>query len=462
MLAGHAGNNSRKGLLCFIYKFLKLKTKLFNNKTVNVVTLGCAKNLVDSEVMLRQLKAAGMQTEHDGENDADVVIVNTCGFINDAKEESVNTILHWVKARKEGRIEKLYVMGCLSQRYRDELSREIPEVDGFFGVNDLNAIMTSLNAPYRAELLSERIITTPPHFAYLKISEGCDRKCSFCAIPGIRGKNISKTIGEVVAEARFLALSGVKEVMLIAQDLTYYGIDLNGKRQLADLLEELVKIDGIEWIRLHYAYPSGFPLRVLDVMREQPKICRYLDIPLQHVNSRILKSMKRGLNGEQTKKLVDTIRKKVPGIAIRTSLIVGYPGETTDEFNELKAFVNDAGFERMGVFTYSHEESTPAAKLNDDHRPAVKARRAEQLMLLQQDISARRNLSLIGSRMRVIVDREEDGKWIGRTEFDSPEVDNEVYITSDHSPLYPGQFIDVTITGSDIYDLLAVYEAESE
>lgn len=444
------------GLLLFICKFLILKTKLFNNKTVNVVTLGCAKNLVDSEVMLRQLKAAGLQTEHDGENDADVVIVNTCGFINDAKEESINTILYWVKARKEGRIEKLFVMGCLSQRYREELSRDIPEVDGFFGVNDLNAIMSSMNAPFRSDLLSERIITTPPHFAYLKISEGCDRKCSFCAIPGIRGKNISKSIADVVAEARFLAQSGVKEVMLIAQDLTYYGIDLDGKRLLADLLEELVKIEGIEWIRLHYAYPSGFPVRVLDVMQANPKICRYLDIPLQHINSRILKSMKRGLTGEQTSKLVEKIRQKVPGIAIRTSLIVGYPGETAEDFNELKQFVKEAGFERMGVFTYSHEEDTPAAKLNDDVRPAVKAKRAEQLMLLQQDISSRRNQSLIGSIMKVIVDREEDGKWIGRTEFDSPEVDNEVCITSDNIRLSPGQFVNVTITGADIYDLEAI------
>lgn len=435
-----------------------MKTKLFNNKTVNVVTLGCAKNLVDSEVMLRQLQAAGLQTIYDGTDDADVVIVNTCGFINDAKEESVNTILHWVKARKEGRIEKLFVMGCLSQRYRDDLSNEIPEVDGFFGVNDLNAILSSVNAPFRSDLLSERIITTPAHFAYLKISEGCDRKCSFCAIPGIRGKNISKTIEEILAEARFLAASGVKEVMLIAQDLTYYGIDLNGKRQLADLLEELVKIDGIEWIRLHYAYPAGFPVRVLDVMRENPKICRYLDIPLQHINTRILKSMNRGLSGDQTRKLVENIRKKVPGIAIRTSLIVGYPGETAEEFNELKQFVKEAGFERMGVFTYSHEENTPASKLNDDLRPAVKARRAEQLMLLQQDISARRNQSLVGSRMKVIIDREEDGQWIGRTEFDSPEVDNEVHITSKNTALSLGQLVNVTITGSDIYDLTAIFE----
>lgn len=430
-----------------------MKTKLFKNKTVNVVTLGCAKNLVDSEVMLRQLNAAGLKTTHDGEADANVVIVNTCGFINDAKEESVNTILHWVKARKEERIEKLFVMGCLSQRYRDELKVEIPEVDGFFGVNDLNAILASVNAPFREELLSERIITTPPHFAYLKISEGCDRSCSFCAIPGIRGGNISKPIENLIEEARFLANSGVKELLLIAQDLTYYGVDIYGKRQLSKLLEKLTEVEGIEWIRLHYAYPAAFPVKVLDVMNEHPKICRYLDIPLQHINSRILKSMKRGLNAEGTRKLIETIRQRVQGIAIRTSFIVGYPGETAAEFNELKKFVRDSGFERMGVFTYSHEENTPAARLVDDVRPAVKARRAEELMLLQQDISLARNTSLIGSKLKIMVDREEAGTWIGRTEFDSPEVDNEVIISGNIKPLFPGQLIDVIITGAEMYDL---------
>lgn len=434
-----------------------MKTKLFNHKTVNVITLGCSKNLVDSEVMLRQLNAAGLQTEHDGASDADVVIINTCGFINDAKEESINTILHWSQAKKENRIDKLFVMGCLSERYRHDLENEIPEVDGFFGVNDLNAILNAVNAPFRSDLLSERIITTPPHFAYLKISEGCDRQCSFCAIPGIRGKNISKSVSEVIAEARFLASSGVKEIMLIAQDLTYYGIDLNGKRQLADLLEALVKVDGIEWIRLHYAYPAGFPVRVLDVMRNNPKICKYIDIPLQHINSRILKSMKRGLDSSKTRELVEKLRLKVPGIAIRTSFIVGYPGETAEEFNELKKFVQEAGFERMGVFTYSHEENTPASKLVDNIRPAVKARRAEQLMLLQQEISTRRNQTLVGTKMKVIVDKAEDGKWIGRTEFDSPEVDNEVLISVLNNPPIPGQMIEVTITGADMYDLFAEF-----
>jgi ribosomal protein S12 methylthiotransferase len=441
----------------FSFNCLPLKTKLFKNKTVNVVTLGCSKNLVDSEVMLRQLQAAGLETMHDGDSDASVVIVNTCGFINDAKEESVNTIMHWVKARKENRIEKLFVMGCLSQRYREELSKEIPEVDGFFGVNDLNAILTAVNAPFRKELLNERLITTPPHFAYFKISEGCDRKCSFCAIPGIRGKNISKPIEDLVSEARFLAGNGVKELILIAQDLTWYGVDLYGKKQLPALLDQLAEVEGIEWIRLHYAYPASFPLKVLDAINNHPKICRYLDIPLQHINSRILKSMRRGLDSSKTRKLIETIRQRVPGIAIRTSFIVGYPGETTAEFNELKAFVKDSGFERMGVFTYSHEENTPAALLKDDIRPAVKARRAEELMLLQQEISLARNMAMIGSRIMVMVDKEEDGNWIGRTEFDSPEVDNEVIISEYTKPPLPGQLIEVTITGAELYDLRASY-----
>ncbi len=424
---------------------------------MNVITLGCSKNLVDSEVMLRQLQAAGLETMHDGDSDANVVIVNTCGFINDAKEESVNTIMHWVKARKENRIEKLFVMGCLSQRYREELSKEIPEVDGFFGVNDLNAILTAMNAPFRKELLNERLVTTPPHFAYFKISEGCDRKCSFCAIPGIRGKNISKPIEDLVSEARFLAGNGVKELILIAQDLTYYGVDLYGKKQLPALLDQLAEVEGIEWIRLHYAYPAGFPVKVLDAINNHPKICRYLDIPLQHINSRILKSMHRGLDPVKTRKLIETIRQRVPGIAIRTSFIVGYPGETAAEFNELKDFVKVSGFERMGVFTYSHEENTPAFNLKDDIRPAVKARRAEELMLIQQEISLARNTAMIGSKIKVMVDRSENGNLIGRSEFDSPEVDNEVIITEFSKAPLPGQLIDVTITGAEMYDLKASY-----
>ncbi|MGE5383513.1 MAG: 30S ribosomal protein S12 methylthiotransferase RimO [Omnitrophica WOR_2 bacterium] len=435
-----------------------MKTKVVNHKSVNVVTLGCSKNLVDSEFMLRQLKAAGFEIHHDTNNESDVVIVNTCGFINDAKEESINTILHWAQLRKENKIEQLYVMGCLSERYREELQKEIPEADGFYGVNDLNQLLQDLNAPFRKELLSERIITTPSHYAYLKIAEGCDHQCAFCAIPSIRGKNISKTIEDIVKEAEFLASAGVKEIMLIAQDLTWYGQDLYGKKALAQLLEKLTAVEGIEWIRLHYAYPLAFPMEILDVMKSNPKICRYIDIPLQHINDRILKSMRRGLDGIKTRKLIEDIRNAVPGITIRTSLIVGFPGETAEEFNELKSFVNEMQFERLGVFTYSHEENTPAYELKDDVRPAVKSRRAEQLMTLQQEISERRNESLIGSSMKVILDRKDDNVWIGRTEFDSPEVDNEVIISTQGMQnngieLKGGSFVNVRITGSDIYDL---------
>ena len=434
-----------------------MKTRLSKNQTVNIITLGCAKNLVDSEVMLRQLQAAGFNTLHEDAANADVVIINTCGFINDAKEESVNTILHWAKARKSGEIDKLLVMGCLSQRYKDDLIKEIPEVDAFFGVNDVNAILQSLNATYREALLGERVITTPSHYAYLKISEGCDRNCSFCAIPGIRGKNISRTIESLVTETEFLAEKGVKELILIAQDLTYYGLDLYNKRMLPALLEELVKVSGIEWIRLHYAYPAGFPLELLDVMNRHSKICNYIDIPLQHINSRILKSMHRGIDEEGTRKLVQTIREKVPGIAIRTSFIVGYPGETAKEFAELRDFIRESEFERLGVFTYSHEENTPASQLDDNVRPATKARRAEELMLIQQDISAARNKSFEGKSVEVIIDKKEDGKWIGRTQFDSPEVDNEVVITDNSGTLAPGSIVNVSITSSDIYDIIAVY-----
>jgi len=433
-----------------------LKSTVPGIKTANIITLGCSKNLVDSEVMMRQLRAAGIDTLHDSNKPADVVIINTCGFINDAKEESVDTILQWAGERKREKIRKLFVMGCLSQRYKEDLIKEMPEVDGFFGVNDLSAILSALNAPLRRELLDERVITTPAHFAYLKISEGCDRKCSFCAIPQIRGKNISKPVDQLVSEARFLAGSGVKELILIAQDLTYYGIDLNGKRQLAGLIGALSGVDGIEWIRLHYAFPAGFPLRVLDIIRDNPKICRYLDIPLQHISSRILKSMKRGLDGQGTRNLIRTIRQKVPGIAIRSSFIVGYPGETNEEFNELKTFISENEFDRLGVFTYSHEENTPAFRLKDDIRPAVKARRAEQIMLMQQDISAKRNAALIGSEINVIVDRKENDFWSGRSEFDSPEVDNEVLIDDPEGKLYPGLIARVKITGADLYDLKAI------
>lgn len=437
-----------------------MKTRLSKNQTVNILTLGCSKNLVDSEVLLRQLQAAGFKILHDSDKQADVVIVNTCGFIHDAKEESVNTILQYTQARKNGDLQKLIVMGCLSERYKEELIREIPEVDAFFGVNDVNAILQSLNSEFKDALLGERVITTLPHYAYLKISEGCDRTCSFCAIPGIRGKNISRSVESLVKEASFLVDQGVKELMLIAQDLTYYGIDLYGKRMLPDLLEELVKINGLEWIRLHYAYPAGFPVELLDVMARHDKICKYIDIPLQHVNSRILKSMRRNIDGEGTRKLVKTIREKVPGITIRSSFIVGYPGETAAEFAELRDFIAESSFERVGVFTYSHEENTPAWQLQDNVRPAIKARRAEEIMLLQQDISARHNNSFVGRKVKIMVDKQEGDYWIGRTEFDSPEVDNEVIVKNYPGKLVPGDFTDVLITSADMYDLIADYSAE--
>ncbi len=410
--------------------------------------------------MLRQLKAAGFDISYDSGSNSNVVIINTCGFINDAKEESINTILHWAQLRNIGKIEQLYVMGCLSERYKEDLIKEIPEVDKFYGVNDLNQLLQDLNAPFRQELISERIITTPAHYAYLKIAEGCDHQCAFCAIPSIRGGNVSKTIEDLIREAQFLASIGVKELMLIAQDLTSYGVDLYGKKYLSNLLEKLSQVQGIEWIRLHYAYPLGFPMEVLDVMKDNNKICNYIDIPLQHINNRILKSMKRGLSGDKTRELIDKMRTKVPGIAIRTSMIVGYPGETTEEFNELKEFVRQTKFERLGVFTYSHEENTPAYKLEDNVRPAVKARRAEQLMSLQQEISEAHNASLHGKILKVIIDKEENGKWIGRTEYDSPEVDNDVIIEIDpekHHNFTPeaGQIMNVKVTGWDTYDLYA-------
>jgi ribosomal protein S12 methylthiotransferase len=435
-----------------------LKTKLANHRSVNVVTLGCSKNLIDSEFMMRQLKAAGFEIHHDSNKEAEVIIINTCGFINDAKEESINTILHWSELRKEGKIGQLYVMGCLSERYREELKIEIPEVDGIYGVNDLNQILQDMNAPFRQELLSERIITTPSHYAYLKTSEGCDHRCSFCAIPAIRGKNISKPIETLIKEAEFLAKSGVKELILIAQDLTAYGTDIYGQKALPQLINLLSEVTGIEWIRLHYAYPLGFPVELLEIIRDNPKVCKYIDIPLQHINDRILKSMKRGLNGAKTRELVEKIRTTVPGIAIRTSLIVGYPDETTEEFNELYKFVEDIRFERLGVFSYSHEENTDAYNLSDNVRPAVKARRTEKIMTLQQTISEQFNASLTGKELKVLLDKKVGDDWIGRTEYDSPEVDNEVIITvkdsvNNISITEPGKFVKVKITGYDTYDI---------
>ena len=429
-------------------------------KNVRVVTLGCSKNLVDSEVLMRQLEAGGFKLvpESSVENEH-IVVINTCGFINDAKEESIETILRYAQARKKGKIENLFVMGCLSQRYKKELADEIHEVDGFFGVSELPAILKAVGADYQKELLGERHLTTPSHFAYLKISEGCDRTCSFCAIPLIRGKHQSKTIEEIVAEAKFLASNGVKELLLIAQDLTYYGLDIYKSRSLALLLKELVKIEEIVWIRLHYAFPAGFPESILEIMATEPKICKYLDIPLQHISDKILKSMNRNHDATQTMQLINRIREKVPGIALRTTMIVGYPGETESDFKKLKEFVREVGFERLGVFTYSAEENTTAYALPDDVSDDIKQQRANEIMEIQEQISLELNKSRIGETLEVIIDRLEGGFWVGRSQFDSPEVDNEILIPEENI-LTPGQFYAVKITGAEAFDLFGEVQSE--
>lgn len=420
--------------------------------TVNIITLGCSKNLVDSEVLMGQLRAGHIDVVHESDQPSDVVVVNTCGFINDAKEESIDTILRYARAKKDGLVGKVFVMGCLSQRYRKELEAELLEVDGFYGVSDLPAILRDLGVDYRKELIGERLLTTPSHYAYLKISEGCNKKCSFCAIPLIRGKHISRPMEEIVHEASLLASKGVKELILIAQDLTYYGMDLYKERKMKSLLESLAEIPGIEWIRLHYAYPADFPVDILDVIREQPKICKYIDIPLQHISDVMLRSMNRGLTREKTLNLLDTIREKVPGIAIRTTLIVGYPYETEAHFEELKEFVRTQRFDRLGIFTYSPEEKTAAYYLHDVVPDEVKQARMEELMEIQQEISLEKNLERVGRTCRVIIDRLEGGFYIGRSEFDSPEVDNEILITSPQ-PLSIGCLYPVTIDRAEHFDL---------
>lgn len=423
-------------------------------KTINIITLGCSKNLVDSEVLMRQL-GSDYVISHNSEDDADIQIVNTCGFIGDAKEESIDTILQLTQAKKSGLTSKVFVTGCLSQRYKDSLIKEIPDVDGFFGVNDLPEILKTLEVDFKKELIGERVITTPQHFAYLKISEGCDRNCSFCAIPLIRGKHISKPIEELVSEAEFLAKKGVKELILIAQDLTYYGIDIYKKRLIAELVNKLSQIDGIEWIRLHYAYPAGFPLNLIEEIKNNPKVCNYLDIPLQHISNDILKSMRRAHDKETTIKLVEKFRESLPDASLRTTLIVGYPGETEDDFNELYDFVEKYRFDRLGVFQYSEEEDTAAYKLKDDVPEQTKQDRADKLMLLQQQISLEKNQSKVGQSLKVIIDRQENGYYVGRTEFDSPEVDNEVLISDDNTKLIIGDFCNVEITKGDFFDLYA-------
>jgi len=434
-----------------------MRTKSFNKNKVNVITLGCSKNIYDSEVLLTQLSANNIKADHEtNDNQANIVVVNTCGFIDKAKQESIDTILIQAQRKEQGLIDKLYVTGCLSERYKLDLEKEIVNVDQYFGTTDLPKLLKVLGADYKQELLGERLTTTPKHYAYLKISEGCDRPCSFCAIPLMRGKHRSKSIEMLTTEATKLAENGVKELILIAQDLTYYGLDIYKKRRLADLLKELVKIKHIEWIRLHYAFPSGFPIDVLDVIRENSKICNYIDIPLQHINNDILKSMKRGTSYEKTNNLLKLFRKKVPNITIRTSLIVGYPGETKSIFKELKDWIKEVKFDRLGVFTYSHEEDTNAFRLKDNVSEKEKKIRAEEIMNIQSEISYNLNQKKIGKVYKVLFDRREGGYFIGRTEFDSPDVDNEVLVSANDMYLRIGSFYNVKITKADHFDLYGV------
>jgi len=431
-----------------------MRTKSLKNNKINVITLGCSKNIYDSEVLMGQLKANDMEVEHESSSDdANIVVVNTCGFIDNAKEESVNTILEQANRKANGQIEKLFVTGCLSERYKPDLEKEITDVDQFFGTTDLPKLLQALGADYKHELIGERLTTTPKHYAFLKIAEGCDRPCSFCAIPLMRGKHKSKPIEDLVTEAKNLAKNGVKELILIAQDLTYYGLDLYKSRRLADLLTALSEVDGIEWIRLHYAFPTGFPENVLQVIRENDKVCNYIDIPLQHISDSVLKSMRRGTTHEKTDALLAKFRKEVPGMTIRTSLIVGYPGETEEDFQELKDWVSDTKFDRLGVFTYSHEENTHAFLLEDDVPEEVKHQRAEEIMEVQSDISYQLNQKKVGKTIKVLFDRKEGEYFIGRSEFDSPDVDNEVLLKAKDTYIRMGDFANVKITHADHYDL---------
>ncbi|RPG70206.1 MAG: 30S ribosomal protein S12 methylthiotransferase RimO [Flavobacteriaceae bacterium TMED120] len=428
-----------------------MRTKSHHKHTINVITLGCSKNLYDSEVLMGQLKASGKEVVH--EKEGNIVVVNTCGFIADAKEESVNTILEQIQKKEKGEVDRVYVTGCLSERYKPDLEKEIPQVDQYFGTTDLPQLLKVLGADYKHELLGERLTTTPRNYAYLKIAEGCDRPCSFCAIPLMRGKHQSKSIEALVEEASLLAKDGVKELILIAQDLTYYGLDLYKERRLAALLKALVKVNGIEWIRLHYAFPTGFPMDVLEVMREEPKVCNYIDIPLQHISDSILKSMRRGTTQAKTTKLIQNFRAAVPEIGIRTSLIVGYPGETETDFKTLKDWVREMRFDRLGCFTYSHEENTHAFALEDDVPEDVKQERANEIMAIQSEISRESNQQRVGQSMRCMIDRKEGNYFIGRTEYDSPDVDNEVLISAQEHYLKLGDFAQITITSATEFDL---------
>ena len=432
-----------------------MRARTSNPRKVNVVTLGCAKNLFDSEQLMTQLKANNFDVEHEAkQDDFGIVVINTCGFIESAKQESIDTIIRFSQAKQEGQVEKVYVTGCLSQRYKDELEEGIPEVDAWFGTKDLPRLLKTLRADYKKELVGERLLTTPSHYSYLKIAEGCDRPCAFCAIPLMRGKHVSTPIEDLVKAAENLAKQGVSELILIAQDLTYYGLDLYKERKLAELLRELDKVEGIEWIRLHYAFPSGFPMEVIDVMAESDNICNYLDMPLQHASDSVLKSMRRGITQEKTGKLISDIRSKLPNIAIRTTLICGFPGETEEDHQDLLRWVGEMKFERLGCFTYSHEENTHAYSMEDDVPDDVKKRRVEEVMELQAGISEELNLRHIGKEFKVMIARCEGGYWIGRTEFDSPDVDNEVRIeVRDDLHLRIGDFTTVLITSATSFDL---------
>jgi ribosomal protein S12 methylthiotransferase len=428
-----------------------MRTKSLKKNKINVITLGCSKNTYDSEVLMGQLKASGKDVVH--EQEGNIVVINTCGFINNAKEESINTILEYVDKKENGIVDKVFVTGCLSERYRPDLEKEIPNVDQYFGTTDLPLLLKALGADYKHELLGERLTTTPKNYAYLKIAEGCDRPCSFCAIPIMRGKHISQSIEKLVKEAEGLAKNGVKELILIAQDLTYYGLDLYKKRNLAELLENLVKVEGIEWIRLHYAFPTGFPMDVLELMKREPKICNYIDIPLQHISDNILKSMRRGTTKEKTTKLLKDFRAAVPGMTIRTTLIVGYPGETQEDFEIMRDWVQEMKFERLGCFTYSHEENTHAYLLEDNVPEEVKQARAAEIMDLQSQISWDLNQEKVGQTFKCIIDRKEGQYFIGRTEFDSPDVDNEVLIDASKFYVKTGDFINVKIIDATEFDL---------
>ncbi len=432
-----------------------MKTKTLKKNKVNVVTLGCSKNLVDSEVLMAQLRANKFEVNHESEKeDSSIVIINTCGFIDNAKQESIDTILHYVDAKQSGKVDKVYVTGCLSQRYGAELEKEIPDVDAYFGTRDLPRLLKTLKADYKHELIGERILTTPSHYAYMKISEGCDRKCSFCAIPIMRGGHISVPMESLVEQAKGLVKNGVKEIMLIAQDLTYYGLDIYKKRNVSELIRRLADVDGLHWIRLHYAFPSGFPMDIIDAIKDCSNVCNYLDMPLQHVSDNMLKAMRRGITKEKSTRLVETIRDKVPDIAMRTTFLVGYPGETEKDFEELTEWVDKMRFDRAGVFTYSHEENTHGYKSVDDVPEKVKKERAESLMAVQCEISNELNQKKVGKVLPVLFDRKEGGYFMGRTEHDSPEVDNEVLVKADKNTyLRIGDFADIKITSAGDYDL---------